>query len=247
MATDNDDIESLSRPLYALSPPWHVALASLLGGPLGGSAVLVMNYARRDRMLPALLTATVGFWASAAAALAAILEPQWTTYLAIAVLAALAFTLLAWLVDGHAYRRHLGRGGATVPLHNAALIGAGCTLAAVAAYFGVRHFAPVSEYQVSERESIYYTGTATEADAQRLARYLQDKGFLNGQPVTLRLHRKDDQVAVGVVLQEGGWLKPKAVAYYSRLRQDIARDVFPGQPVQLELLDSEMEVRKVVE
>lgn len=246
MSIDND-AESLSRPLYTLSPPWHVALASLLGGPLGGSAVLVMNYARRDQMLPALLTATAGFWATIATGLAVYLAPQWTTYLAAALLVPLTFTLLAGIVEGRAYRRHVRHGGATVPLRDAALIGAGATLGVVVAFFGAREFLPDPKVQFGAGAEIYYLGQATEAEAERLGRYLEKLGGFKDRAVTMRLTRQGNSWTLGVVVKPNAWEDEQVVASFASLRRLIAMDVFPGEPVRLEMLDDHLKLRKVVE
>jgi|SRR5579871_1031073 len=101
----------------------------------------------------------------------------------------------------------------------------------------------IGKVTIGTRDAVYYSGSATENDAQALGQALRAAGYLEDRGATVVLS-KDDGTAIGFVVNAGVWDYPEAVAGF----EDLVRRVAPsvgGLPIQLRLLDSLMETKKV--
>jgi hypothetical protein len=109
----------------------------------------------------------------------------------------------------------------------------------------VRKQLTVGQTAIGSKDSIYYFGSATAADAQSLGRALQTAGYFTDSGFTVVL-LKGDGTLVSFVVQEGAWQQPDAVATLERLVRQVASSV-GGLPIQLRLLNRQMETEKRVE
>jgi len=108
----------------------------------------------------------------------------------------------------------------------------------------VRKELTVGKAAIGAKDVIYYFGSATEADAKALGRALQAAGYLEDLGVSVML-LKGDGTAVSFVVQEGVWQRPEAVSALEGLARRVAPSI-GGIPIQLRLLDPQMEIRKNV-
>jgi len=97
---------------------------------------------------------------------------------------------------------------------------------------------------IGSRDVVYYFGSATDAEARALGQSLRAAGFLQDQGAGVILSQGDG-TAISFVVNDGVWDRPDAVAGFERLVRQVASSA-GGLPVQLRLLNSEMEPRKSV-
>jgi hypothetical protein len=152
------------------------------------------------------------------------------------------------------YDAHVRDGGKKASRWLAAGVGLLCGLTVVALILGG---AFVSDSLFTEGlgkkvtfgrdENVYYAEGATEDDARRLGRALQDQGVFDGaSPKDVRLTRPGGRFVVQVVLARGAWHDPENVASYEDLRRRLSEDVFSGAPVELRLCDEELTTKKTL-
>jgi len=109
----------------------------------------------------------------------------------------------------------------------------------------VRKELTVGKATIGARDTIYYFGSATEADAKALGQALQAAGYFEDLGVTVML-LKDGGTAVSFVVQEGLWERPETAAALEGLVRRAATSI-GGLPIELRLLDPRMEIRERVE
>jgi hypothetical protein len=108
----------------------------------------------------------------------------------------------------------------------------------------IRKELTVGKAAIGARDAIYYFGSATEADAKALGQALRTAGYFEDLGVSVVL-LKGDGTAVSFVVQEGIWERPETVSALERLVRQVAPSI-GGLPIQLRLLDPQMETRKRV-
>jgi hypothetical protein len=92
------------------------------------------------------------------------------------------------------------------------------------------------------RDEVYYFGSATEEDAQSLGRILKTIGFFADLGASVAVS-KGDGTAIWFVTNEGFWDRPEAIAGFERVARQAAASV-GGLPIQVRLLNAEMETKK---
>jgi hypothetical protein len=110
--------------------------------------------------------------------------------------------------------------------------------------WGVHKEVAVGKVIAGVRDEVYYYGSATVPEAEALGRALQSNGYLvdSGASVVLS---KDGVTSISFVLGDGAWNRPGTVSAF----EDLVRKVAPavgGSPVDLRLLNSNMEIEKEV-
>lgn len=108
----------------------------------------------------------------------------------------------------------------------------------------VRKSLEVGKAMVGARDAIYYLGSATEGDAKALGQALREAGYLEDRGVSVVVS-KGGGAAIGFVVGEGVWERPDAIAGFERLARRVAASI-GGLPVQVRLLNSEMETKEEV-
>jgi len=100
----------------------------------------------------------------------------------------------------------------------------------------------VGRILVGTKDEVYYFGSATQEDAQSLGQSLQAIGFFAdiGSSVAVS---KGDGTAIWFVTNEGFWDNPEAIAGFERVARQAAASV-GGLPIQVRLLNAEMETKK---
>lgn len=102
----------------------------------------------------------------------------------------------------------------------------------------------VGKATIGANDTIYYFGTATDADAQALGRALRDAGYLKDLGVTMTL-AKDPAVSIGFVVNESVWQKPELAEEFRRLAKRVAPSV-GGGAIEVRLLNENMDARKAM-
>jgi hypothetical protein len=106
----------------------------------------------------------------------------------------------------------------------------------------VRKKLTVGKATIGTRDTIYYYGSATEADAKALGQALQAAGYLEDLGVTVML-LKGGGTAVSFVVREGLWERPETAAALEGLVRRVAPSI-GGLPIEIRLLDPQMETRR---
>jgi hypothetical protein len=108
----------------------------------------------------------------------------------------------------------------------------------------IRKQLTVGKAIIGAKDAVYYFGAATAAGATALGQALQSAGYFTGSGFTVALLEGEGTV-ISFVVQEGAWDQPAVVATLDRLVRQIAASA-GGLPVELRLLNREMEIEKEV-
>ena len=93
----------------------------------------------------------------------------------------------------------------------------------------------ISKNAFGKRERVFYENDATEDDARRLGRFLQEIGYFQGHAkADAVLAIADNTVTISFPL-ERGWDDAETIAVFESLLPDLSRDLFAGRPVQIQL------------
>lgn len=103
----------------------------------------------------------------------------------------------------------------------------------------------VGKVTVGAKDVIYYLDSATENDAKALGQALRDAGYLQDLGVSVVIS-KGDAPWIGFVVGDGVWNRQDAAVGFENLARKVAPSIGP-LPLQLRLLDAQMELRKQIE
>ena len=236
------------EPAPTLYDATTVGLATFLGTPLAGSAVMAVNYKRLGMSSAALRTVIVGVVATVLLLVAGFFLPSGPGTNAIGSGALLATVAAARSLQGPMLESHRQAGGnvgsrwfgAGVGVVGLLIVG-GAILVFVLANPAVAG----TRLAVGEKDEIYYSGKASESDARALARALQEAGFFKDRGATVQLSKGDDGTSVSFTVHDGIWDDPKMVAAFETVARGIAPSI-GGLPVTLRLLNESNEVKKTL-
>ncbi len=80
-----------------------------------------------------------------------------------------------------------------------------------------------TKYKVSDKESVNYSGNATEADAKNLDEALKANGYMSGKNAVDVLLKKDDKEGTVVsFVGEWDWKSEQVVSAFQQIGEDIA-------------------------
>ena len=254
-------VQYINAPGYALFSPLQVMLATLLGTPLGGSLAMAWNYALLQRTAGAVIATSIGFLGTVGVCAAFALLKGPGVHLAALIVPVGVAAVAAYLLQGRPYRNHTERGGRTATFWRAAAVGGGCAAVLLGGYLalfqtplGSKAFSfaglrkPTPKINFSPEEEIYYEAGATEADARKLSEFLEKRQYFDGKSgATVRIARREESLVVSLVVRDGVWDRPSSVRHFSLMKEALRRDVFAGQAVELQLLDSKGELRKTID
>jgi len=160
----------------------------------------------------------------------------------------IAMQRIAISMQGAAVKDHLLRGGKLGSKWAAFGVGMAYLTAIFAVAF-VAVFIPAykagngPKVVVGTKDEVYYSGTATQADAQALGNSLKATGYFADNGVTVLLDKGPSGTIVSFVVKEGIWDKPDMVSSFDEIGREIAPAV-GGFPIQVRLLNKAREVKK---
>ena len=103
-----------------------------------------------------------------------------------------------------------------------------------------------TKLQITSKESVNYSGTATEQEAQALGQALQTADYFDGQSKRdVLFHKGDDGVSLSFVLKDGKWNDPEIVTNFETFGRQIASAV-GGVPFTLLLIDDSLNTVKTL-
>ena len=100
----------------------------------------------------------------------------------------------------------------------------------------------VGKVSTASHLELYYYGTATESEANSLAKALEAEGMGADHRVSVFLTKGGDETAITFIVRDGLWDDPAQVANYQEFLRKIAPSV-GGLPVTLRLANSATEVK----
>jgi hypothetical protein len=107
---------------------------------------------------------------------------------------------------------------------------------------------------VAGHECIYYRGGASKTDAEKLAAFLKSVGFFTGKRAgggsDVLLRKQKDAYVVGIPVAPSDVDQidqPEVIQLFDNLRLQINEQVFPGNPVEIELCGTQYQLHGRVE
>jgi hypothetical protein len=90
---------------------------------------------------------------------------------------------------------------------------------------------------------VYYRDGASEEDARKLGRFLQEVGYFKpNKAATVQIRKPEDVYIVSCVVMEGAWNQDETVAGAHELRSMLSQQVFGNGPVIIHLCQKEVPV-----
>lgn len=236
------------RPLYS---PLQVGLATLLGWPIAGSALLSANYRKLGDRDAASMVFFLGMLGTAMLmSLLFILPRSAGSAAALIGMPAFGMYLIAGSAQGAACARSRRAGAPGGSWAWAVGIGLACglaTLGLLAAFPPDEAAAVVGTVTVAPGEEVQFTRAATESRAQRLGQFLKEIGYFNAKwPKTVRLDKRRGTFLISFALKAGRWRNPNHVRVFREMCADMASRVFDGHPIELRLCNRDMEPKKTL-
>jgi hypothetical protein len=236
------DLQSIPQPLpretthlpeYKLFKHTAVTLATVLGSVLAGAMVMAINFKRVGRpgaMWAWLLAGTVGL-----AAVFALPDLPGVPLMAYAWPQVFAMHYIAKrMLKGH-LDRHLLDGGKLVSLWWAAGVGMIGMALCVPMFLAMESLTERS-VQISPRERVIYSGTATAKEAMALGKALQQQGYFDGSTEADAELSKNWWSMPEITLVVGGEVDQEMTEQFRELGKDISSSV--GElPLKLKLVN----------
>jgi hypothetical protein len=210
---------------------------------------MAMNYRRLGNGSAAVGTVLLGVMGTAVAMAAGFVIKANSVAMATSVGLLVATITLARQLQGPAVETHRAMGGKIA----SRWLGAGIGLLVGLLVFGsllayFLFFDPPfvgTRLAVGANDEIYYSGSATEADARALGDALTKQHFFGQSGATVQLDKSAGKTTISLVVKDGAWDNSEFVSDVRDIIADIAPAV-GGLPITLKFLDSEGESHKEV-
>lgn len=233
------------RQLYS---PGQVALATLLGGPLGGAWLLARNYQRLDAPRKARAALAVGVLAMAVTvAIFLLVHPLAVVFLL--MFPPIVANALAERLQGADHVRHspvggrtgltwraVGLGVALIPIYLAPILGGAILrLPDAAPLAGIATGPAVVRVGINR---VYYTQDVAREEAKRVG-----EGLIGLVPESandawsIEVMRDAGRPVVACIVQDGPSIAPEVEAAYHQLAEGLSRAVYGGAPIDIWLVD----------
>jgi hypothetical protein len=234
-----------------------VTLATFFGTPAAGSLLMALNFSRLGEKGYAAMILILGFLVTGLAIAFGFFAPKAVTYpLGLALLLGMRF--LATKLQGEAVAQHVSRGGKLGSKWIATGVGVGffCLLFAGVAIpvfaasaqgkpgvsgsnafdLFTSMFADKSKVTIGENDEVYYTGTATKEDAQKLGAALKTDGYFKDRGVSVFLDKGANGTTISMVVQEAALKNPGIQLEEEEVAREVA-DSVGGLPIHVKLID----------
>lgn len=230
-------------PTYTLFDANAVGTAAFFGSPIMGTWLMALNYRRLGQARHGSGALIVGIAVTALVILLGWNLPQ-AASLPIAFALFFATRWSAETLQGAAVKDHVLRGGRL----GSRWIAFWISIAFLALLFGVLFaFIYLSDQRagvkIGSKDEVFYSGSATKADAQALGNGLKTIGFFTDNGANVLLDKGKDGTVVSFVVKDGIWDNPAMVADF----ETVARNEAPlvgGLPITLRLVNSSLDVKK---
>jgi hypothetical protein len=222
-----------------------VGLATFLGTPAAGSVLMALNYKRLGDTSKAALAVVIGVLATGALVAIGLALPSGPLTTGLGFGSLFATIGLAKSLQGKTVEDHRNAGGKVGSRWFGAavgLIGLVIFFGAIFGYVMATSLPHGTRLAVGPKDEIYYSGSATEADARALGEALKKDGFFQDRGATVQLHKDADGTLLSFTVNEGVWDDPKMVDGFAAVTRQVAGSV-GGLPIKLRLLNTAGEVK----
>lgn len=228
-----------STPSYKLFDANAVTVATLFGTPAAGSALMALNYQRMGKAGKGVLAVVLGFAITGLVILFAWHLPQSVTApIALALLFGTQWSARA--LQGSAVKVHVQHGGQLASKWGAFSLGIAC-LGALVAIFYLANDKP--SITIGTKDQVYYSGSATKAEAQSLGEALKTHGYFNDYGADVQLEKGSDGTVISFIVKAGSWDKPGVLSNFEEVGREVAPSV-GGFPVRVQLMNKTYHVEK---
>jgi hypothetical protein len=235
-------------PTYTLFDANAVGLATILGTPAAGSALMALNYRRLGQTRKAAIALILGI---AVTGLAILLGWNLPHAVSSPIALILLFTTarMARSLQGSVVTDHVQRGGRLGSKW--AALGLGVAMCAII-FLSVFIPAYLADHQpgvvIGSKDEVYYSGSATKKEAQTLGNALKANGYFNdegasGKGADVFLAKGKNGTSISFITKEGSWEQPPIVSLFEEIGREVAPSV-GGFPIQVRLLNIQHEIKK---
>jgi hypothetical protein len=235
-------------PTYSLFNDNAVGLATILGTPVAGSALMALNYRRMGQTRKAAEVLVVGIAVTGLLILLGWNLPHSVTS-PIALLALFVTARSARSLQGKKVMEHIQQGGRLGSKWMAFGLGAGiCAVIFLSVFIATYTADHQPGVLIGTKDEVYYSGTATREDAQSLGNALKAHGYFNdegasGKGADVFLAKGKDGTTISFITKEGSWEQPDIVSLFEEIGREVAPSV-GGFPIQVRLLNIQHDVKK---
>jgi len=223
------------RPDYTLFNYRSVALATFLGTPIAGGILMAVNERRLGNAGRAAGTVILAILGTAVLLLVGWFIPQ-TLDTFVALGAMFAMMRIAKSTQEMSVEEHVRLGGQVASMWKAAGIGVAALVVVFgAAAGGIYLHDRVPAVVIGSNDKVYYTGTATRAEALSLGNALQTAGYFRGEGAAVVLEKSEFGTNVSFVVKDGAWNDVSTVEEFEMIGLRVGPSV--GLPIIVYLTD----------
>jgi hypothetical protein len=239
--------EVMVVPTYPLYSSGQIAGATFLGTPLAGTWLLALNYRRLGDRRHARIALALGIVATIALIAIGFAARNATgrglSFLGLVPV--IVMSSLAKSLQGPAFERHQASGGRVGSTLRTVGVGIAGLAIALGTIFGIAAAVAVatmpSKITVLDSD-VYYASGATEGEAQAVGDALVKLGyFAPGRHVSVEVLRDDGRHVVALVTRDEAFSNEKMQSSIHAVAAELARMAFANEPVDLWLVDDELE------
>jgi len=233
-------------PSYTLFDANAVALATLLGTPVAGASLMLFNDHRLGRVGRGLLTLLVAIAVSALLVLICWNIPRRVPPV-FGLIFAIVMRSAASSLQGGAIKEHLRHGGRMASNWVALGVAIGFdalvfVVICAGVFISIYVASNGPKVVVGTKDEVYYTGSATQADATILGNALKADGYFTDKGVTVLLDKGTSGTTVSFVVKEGIWNQPDMVASFDEIARQNAAAI-GGFPIKVRLINKDRDVK----
>ena len=230
-------------PHFTLFDAQSVTIATLFGTPVAGSVLMAVNDKRLGAAGKGYLLILAALVVTGIVCLAGYSLPAGaTTPIAIALLIGMRYTAVK--MQGPIIAAHVATGGKLGSRWVAFGLGVFFMIVLFLAIFVPAYFTSMhKKVIIGSNDEVFYTGSATSADAQALGQQLKTLGYFKDRGSSVSLDKGTAGTALSLVVKDGIWNQPGIMDE----EEEVAREVAPavgGFPLHLKLMNAQEEVKK---
>ncbi|MFC5864902.1 hypothetical protein ACFPT7_21520 [Acidicapsa dinghuensis] len=227
---------------YKLYDSGAVSVATFLGGPIAGAALMAMNYRKLGKTGAAMGALGVGVIGMALGIAVGYLLPSGASY-AVPIALIYGMRQFAEKTQGDLIEEHTERGGQLGSMVIPVALGLAILIPVLAAIFLPVMMQPHNQVRVGTKDMVVYTGQASRQDADDLGQELKRVGYFQDQGAEVFLDKDAKGATISLVVKDGWWDKPGAMDAADEVARQVAKSV-GGFPVRVRLVDIHKQVKK---
>ena len=209
---------------------------------------MAVNYRRLGKGSQAAATVPLGLAVAGLGGLLAYLVPN-ALATGISVGIVLAMKSVAQTLQGADVARHVSQGGKLASKWIASGVGfaflAVIATGIVLAIYGPELARNRSKVTIGTKDQVFYSGSATEADAQGVGEKLKTLGYFTDRGVSVFLSKDKTGAAVSFVVKEGTWDKAEYVTTFEEIGGQLV-PVLGAESIKVRMVNTSQDVKKEV-